>query len=558
MRLTRADMQTDGAFYSMWSVGWVDFLYSQKQTTPIQWFGYIPWWGNLSFHAHPPFVFLIQHIFFKIFGESVFIARLPFALAGVGSLIVLYYIVRKLYDEPRALLSMFLLGINTFFTWSARITYLEAIETFFILLSFFIFLRFMEDAKFYFFFGISLGLTILTKYTSFFIIPVFIVYFFVNKENVESFKDSIKKFILSFLLAFIIFSPVILYNIMMLMERGHPDVQFSSVLPMFSEAAKKDWPILFQDKKSPKYLSNFFGFFFGGLKGSLSPTMFWAILLSCVWIFIKFLFKKKKNQDPLLIFSLIFLMILFTLIAPTQRYFPIVLPFVVMVLGISICDMYDYFKKNNLRSFIFIFKIFIFCLISYEFIFNINTNIAKQARGKESVAFSSIRLENLGFQQVEEYLSSFWKNQKTYFRKARSSESFQQFAITNEKIKGNNIFFFQEGLEWYATTWYFLRNHLYHNVQISTEMNFAQAKIEEKKWFSYLRKSGVQNIFYVTGEDDSVFLDPSKIELEQKRISDFLKKEFIALGRENNNLEIQDIYNDKNKLAFKIYKLYLQ
>ena len=89
-------------------------------------------------------------------------------------------------------------------------------------------------------------------------------------------------------------------------------------------------------------------------------------------------------------------------------------------------------------------------------------------------------------------------------------------------------------------------------------MNFAQAKIEEKKWFSYLRKSGVQNIFYVTGEDDSVFLDPSKIELEQKRISDFLKKEFIALGRENNNLEIQDIYNDKNKLAFKIYKLYLQ
>jgi 4-amino-4-deoxy-L-arabinose transferase-like glycosyltransferase len=140
-RLDRADMQTDGAHYSFRAIGYLDYMYSQLQTTPIQWFKVIPWWGWLSFHDHPPLVFLIQHIFFILFGISLISARLPVALAGVGSVILLYLIGKELYDRRYGILASLLLTVSTFFIWMSRINYLEGIETFFILLAVLFFLK---------------------------------------------------------------------------------------------------------------------------------------------------------------------------------------------------------------------------------------------------------------------------------------------------------------------------------------------------------------------------------------------------------------------------------
>ena len=79
-QLDRADVITDEALIAFRSLGYVDFFASPDQTTPWEWFSDVPAWARLSFHDHPPLVFLVQHGSFLLFGENELGLRLPFAL----------------------------------------------------------------------------------------------------------------------------------------------------------------------------------------------------------------------------------------------------------------------------------------------------------------------------------------------------------------------------------------------------------------------------------------------------------------------------------------------
>src|SRR3989344_3374609 len=119
-RLTRHDILGDDGHYSFRAIGYFDYLGSLEQTTPVQWFGERPWWSLLSFHDHPPLVFLIQHIFFKLFGVSLLVSRLPAALAAVGSVLVLFFIGRKLGEINAGLFAAAALAVNSYFLWTGR------------------------------------------------------------------------------------------------------------------------------------------------------------------------------------------------------------------------------------------------------------------------------------------------------------------------------------------------------------------------------------------------------------------------------------------------------
>src|SRR3989344_9448328 len=176
--LTGNDLYSDDALYSFRALGWFDYL-GGGQTTPIQWFEAVPGWARLSFHDAPPLVFLIQNIFFKIFGPNALAARLPFALAGLGTAILLYFSVKRLKDKKAALIAAFLLGISSFAVWLSRVGYLEGVEVFFIILSVFFFVRYLKEEKEIdlCFWGIAAGLAILCKYTAVFLWPAAILFF---------------------------------------------------------------------------------------------------------------------------------------------------------------------------------------------------------------------------------------------------------------------------------------------------------------------------------------------------------------------------------------------
>lgn len=58
-----ADVITDESLIAFRSIGYIDFFISPYQTTPYEWFSDIPNWAKLSFHDHPPLVFLFSICF---------------------------------------------------------------------------------------------------------------------------------------------------------------------------------------------------------------------------------------------------------------------------------------------------------------------------------------------------------------------------------------------------------------------------------------------------------------------------------------------------------------
>ena len=107
-----ADLVSDEALYSFRALGWHDYLATDGQTTPFQWFGQIPWWANLSFHDAPPLVFGVQKIFFVIFGDNPFGARLPFVLAMAATLYFVFFDWQRITFKKGWLPGLFFNGHN--------------------------------------------------------------------------------------------------------------------------------------------------------------------------------------------------------------------------------------------------------------------------------------------------------------------------------------------------------------------------------------------------------------------------------------------------------------
>ena len=227
--LGSTELVFDESFYSFRSIGWLDYLESSYQTTPVQWLNGVnmPWWLNLSFHDHPPLFFLVQKIFFNLFGDSLFVSRLPSAIFGILFVYLIYLTSKKLFKkEEVGLVSAFIVAISFAHVSLSRMAMMESVLFFFILLNIYYFLQLLENKKYWWRFGLTFGLAMLTKYIAVFLIPTYLVYLLIFRRDL--FKNS--KLYLALILAVIIFSPVIVYNIYSYKSFGHFDLQLAYVL----------------------------------------------------------------------------------------------------------------------------------------------------------------------------------------------------------------------------------------------------------------------------------------------------------------------------------------
>ncbi|MDO8429912.1 MAG: glycosyltransferase family 39 protein, partial [bacterium] len=209
-------------------VGYVDYLGTSFQTQPIDWYKgqVLPWWAKLSFHDFPPMAMAIQHAFFVVFGDSLLIARLPAIVLGTLSALLIYLIVKRFFKEKMALLAAFLFSINSVMVWIFRTSILEPTLLFFILLNIYYFFRFSEDKSYWRFFGGTLGLVALTKYTGIFLLPAYGIYLLIFHR--DFFKR--RELYLALGLALILFSPVLIYNFYLYQATGHFDLQIAYLL----------------------------------------------------------------------------------------------------------------------------------------------------------------------------------------------------------------------------------------------------------------------------------------------------------------------------------------
>lgn len=126
--------------------------------------------------THPPLAKLMGATGILIFGPNSFGWRIVNVLIGTGVIYLVYLISKDLLNARRyALLAAGLASLDGLILTQSRINMNDIVALFFILLSFYFFIKYQLNARRYtlFYLGICLGLLIATKWTGLYAIAVF-------------------------------------------------------------------------------------------------------------------------------------------------------------------------------------------------------------------------------------------------------------------------------------------------------------------------------------------------------------------------------------------------
>ena len=401
--LGQGDPMGDEVLYAFRAVGMLDFDEANEQTTPPEWFDPlvhssgrvpevyaigtgVPWWTKLSFHDHPPLVFFIQHIFMRIFGESAFVFRLPSALLGIVSVYLLFLIGKTFFSEKVGLLAAALSAVNTHYLFISRLGLQEAYVVFFLLLASYLFLRSLESDSFFIWTGATLGFGFLTKYTTFILVPIFFTYLLLYKR--DAFLN--KKFWIGALIALLLFSPVIIYNLQLYRAVGHFDFQFSHVFGQNPEV----WQVA-----PGKEIGTL-----GGRVREFIPALFDANS----WIFCAFaLLSLFFLRNAFLWIAIIFLTgLIVVFLGPSSRFLAMLTPALILSAANFLYQQKENATHESLwRCFgIFLFVLFMF----FEAAYSANSLLLPYPQGPRHWAFSPLRYENFrwGYNELGAYLQN--------------------------------------------------------------------------------------------------------------------------------------------------------
>ena len=499
-QISRADVITDESLFAFRSIGYIDFFVSPYQTTPYEWFSDIPNWARISFHDAPPLVFLIQHFSFVIFGQNLFALRLPFVLAGILSVPLIYLIGKKLFAEKAGLIAALLLAVSNYHVWISRIGLQESILIFFSLLTFYLFLLALEKNKYWFFWGVSFGLALLTKYLALVLVPIFVIYLLFYQRKV--FKD--KNFWFGVLISILIFSPVIIYNFKLFQSQGHFDLQFSY---LFGQQVS-EWQFL-----PGKIQAGDFSFRLQNLIPAIYQGLLWPMfILSLIsFIFALYYFLKQKNKSIFwLILAIFFHLLLFLVIGPAQRFVVILVPFLVLLVAWFIA------QQKRLVS-----HLLILIIVILEIFFSFNTLLAYQPIGPLNLTYSNLNKEsyNWGYNQLNNYLVQLLENKQpalTFETRYQFLEDIKNQALAKATKKNLNqaaiLLIYDVNMYDLATLWLFHRRMVYQGWPIITADDYL------KQGKDFWQNFGVTDFYFFKIVDQEMLRQPLADQTESAEI----------------------------------------
>jgi 4-amino-4-deoxy-L-arabinose transferase-like glycosyltransferase len=126
------------------------------------------WWnirynGRLNFE-YPPLFLWLEASSMKIFGASDFAAKFPTALAGFGTILLVFFLARELTGDVWLSASAMLVLLSTpFFIKQATHAMTDVPFTFFFALALYFSLRGLSKGQYLAFFGLAVALAILTR-----------------------------------------------------------------------------------------------------------------------------------------------------------------------------------------------------------------------------------------------------------------------------------------------------------------------------------------------------------------------------------------------------------
>ena len=165
------------------------------------------YWTSIDyrFGDHPPLFFLLVSFSFLVMGMDYINGCIVSLIAGTFAVLLVYFLAVELYNEKVGLLSSFFIAILPWHVFFSSIILVDMLGSTLILLSlYFFWIAFKrEHLSAYIFMGISLGMSLLTKYYAI-MVPLIIVpfLFLSNKELLWK-----KQLWLAFCIAGVIFAP---------------------------------------------------------------------------------------------------------------------------------------------------------------------------------------------------------------------------------------------------------------------------------------------------------------------------------------------------------------
>jgi hypothetical protein len=217
----------------------------------------------LSYFDHPPILAWSIYLFTHIGTQSAFFVRIVCVLVSAGLTYLTYIIGKSLFDAKVGFYSALLLNCILIFSLGAIIATPDTPMIFFWVLSFYFFTKLIitQKGKWWYLLGVSTGLGLLSKYTAVFIIVSVFLYLLFSRQNRRWL--STKEPYLALVLAFLVFSPVIIWN------------------------AQNHWvSFLFQSSRRAGELGSFssrhfFGYF-GAQIGVISPLIYFSLIYAMI------------------------------------------------------------------------------------------------------------------------------------------------------------------------------------------------------------------------------------------------------------------------------------
>ncbi|MDO8429910.1 MAG: glycosyltransferase family 39 protein [bacterium] len=514
--LGSAEFFHDEGLFAFRSIGYLDYIQNDNQTTPVQWFtnqSQLPWWTSLSFHDHPPLFFIIQQISFNLFGDSFFAARLPSAVSGILAIYLVYLILKRFFVNPAApLFAAFLLSISSIHIWISRSSLLEAFQLFLILLNIYYFFRFLDDQRQWRLFGLTLGLAFLTKYTSIFLVPAYGFYLLIFQRDIYKKQN----FYLALGLAAILFSPVLIYNFYLWETIGHFDLQFSY---LFSQATP-EWQALLGKTQDP--FSNI-------LKNLIFMYSLPFLLLAMAGIGYA-TYKNFNSRTSFYIFWLlnfIFITLMLVKVGSAFRFIVLYAVPAIMLIAALFDYLFSKFHKEVL------FRILLAVFLAYELFFALSI-------------FSTF--PNFGIVQLDKYLNSEFRNARSLAipvsPNPHLNDIIQDYALKIPAADNPIMIIYDENISLSPRLWLFTRRNYYHGIPAVT--------VDQFKKFS--REQGIAGFqgydFYFIKASDKTYLNPLYFNPAGQELEVFLQQE---LNLSANKM----IYGYNNFLMFTIYKFSL-
>jgi len=145
--------------------------------------------------------------FIKLLGLNEFATRIPAALIGILTVIILYYLVKECFNQKIALLAAFFLAISPWHIQFSRIAFEAILFPFLFCLSLLFFLKSLRQANYLILSAITFSLCTLTYFSARLFVPLFIICLvFVFRNNLWRIK---KQTLIASTVFIIFFIPIV-------------------------------------------------------------------------------------------------------------------------------------------------------------------------------------------------------------------------------------------------------------------------------------------------------------------------------------------------------------